>query len=625
MNYKNISRFAVILIISAVTINISAQEIPVFKEFIKAVDKGTRTTKGVPGHNYWVNHSDYSIDAELSFINDTVWINGKAKITYYNDSPDTLNIIVLRSYPDVMAPAAVRDYYIFPLNVTDPVEYSDLIAGNDTIKSARLMQSRTSTNLIIRLKKPIAPGSKRNLQLGWKYYMHPSINIRQGVYEDNALFVAYWYPQVAVYDDLYGWDMTNYRGIVEFYNDFNNYDIRLTVPPGYLVWAGGKLQNPDEVYTPEIRTKTEKAVNSNNVVNIITKKDLPVDHGNKEKVTWHFKAEDTPDFSFAASKTHLWDASGVEVEDGRRVMVSAVYPTSSKHYHKAAGFARKAIEYLSFECPGVPYPWPSMTVFNSGEGTGGMETPMMVNNGDQRRELYADEVIFHEIAHSYLPFYTGTNERRFAWMDEGWATYQGMKWSEGNNYGSAGMFGRRYGSVAGSASDLPLMVPTYSIFDGMASSFNSYIRSAQAFMTIEDQLGEEKMNRAWKIYTERWHHKHPSPWDLFAIFEEVAGKNLDWLILPWYYEFKHQDLAISSVSINKGAVEITNKGGLPLPVYLELTYSDGTKKQLHRKPGVFKSSSAINIDIDNASSLKSVKLNNPYFFDSDPSDNSWKK
>ncbi|MEE4214119.1 MAG: hypothetical protein V2I34_03570, partial [Bacteroidales bacterium] len=345
----------------------------------------------------------------------------------------------------------------------------------------------------------------------------------------------------------------------------------------------------------------------------------------REKITWKFKAENTPDFTFAASKTHLWDASGLEVEDGRRVLVSAVYPGSSQHYPKAAFFARNAIEYLSFECPGVPYPWPSMTVFNCGEGSGGMESPMMVNNGDQSLELSADEIIFHEIAHSYLPFYNGTNERRFAWMDEGWATYQGIKWSEGDPAGTGGSFRQVFNIVSGTASDLPLMTPTYAIFDGMASNYNSYGRSSQAFFAIEDQLGTEKMNIAWKTFTERWHHKHPAPWDLFAIFEEVAGYDLDWLILPWYYEFKTQELELGPVDTKNGSVTVKNTGGLPLPVYLELEYEDGNKKTIHRKPEVFKDALEAKIKIEDASRLKSIKLGNPYFYEQDLSNNNWAK
>ena len=604
---------------------IYSQNLPVQSEFKRALEKETRTMAGKPGSLYWMNHSDYKLNVEVIFENDTVWISGRANIKYYNESPDSLKMIVLRSYQDMMADAALRNWYILPQNETRQVKYSDLLIDDDTIPSTVLTQNRTSTNLLVRLDEPLKSGNSINMQLSWKYYMHPNINIRQGVYENNAVFIAYWYPQVAVYDDIYGWDMTDYVGIVEFYNDFNNYDVSITLPAGYLVWAGGVLQNPSEVYSPELKKKVDLALHSDDVIKIITKDDLSADNGKMGKATWKFKAENTPDFTFAASKTHLWDASGIEVEDGRRVLVSSVYPDSSKHYHKAAGFARDAIEYLSFESPGVPYPWPSMTVFNCGEGGGGMESPMMVNNGDQNLETFADEVVFHEISHSYLPFFTGTNERRFAWMDEGWATYQQMKWRDDPESPDAGSSEAGYRMTAGTSHDLPLMISTYAIFDGQASSFSSYTHASQAFITIEDQLGLEKMNKGWKIYTERWHHKHPSPWDLFAIFEEVAGYDLEWLFLPWYYEFKYQDLELTSVDTGTGEIIVSNTGGLPLPVYLVLVYEDGTVKKIHKKPEVFKASDKVIIKIDKTEELGSVKLGHPWFFESDDTNNTWKK
>lgn len=623
MNKKILSGLIIILALAQTSLNAQGLQMP--REFLTALENNTRTLDGKPGSDYWINHSDYKLDVDVSFENDTVWISGKANIRFYNESPDNLNMILLRSYPDIFADAAIRNYYIFPFNETKQVQYSDLILNGDTIPSAMLMQRRTSTNLILQLQKPLESGGTAEMEVSWKYHMHPRINIRQGVYANDAIYIAYWYPQVAVYDDMYGWDMTDYAGTVEFYNDFNNYDVSITLPAGYLVWAGGALQNPEEVYSSSLQGKVNKALESDDIISIISQEDLPVDNGDKETLTWKFKSENTPDFSFAASKTHLWDASGLEVEEGRRVLISTVYPESSKHYAQGAAFSRKAVEYLSFECPGIPYPWPSITVFNSFEGGGGMETPMMVNNGDQQTELWADEVIFHEIAHSYLPFLTGTNERRFAWMDEGWATYQGMKWSNGEAGGSYGVFKPVFNMVAGTSNDLPLMIPTYSISDGMASNYNSYGRSAQAFLAIEDQLGTELMNKAWKLFTERWQYKHPAPWDLFAIFEEVANDDLKWLIKPWYYEFKSQDIGIETVDLKKKTITLKNIGGLPLPVNLTLEYEDGTSEQIHKKPEIFKNNCTVNIDILNTKGLKSIKLGGKYFYDMDLSNDVWTK
>jgi len=614
-----------IILLIAPTVKIVSQDLTMSREFLTAIDKGTRTKNGVPGENYWTNSADYKMDVEVSFVNDTTWIIGSADITYYNNSPDDLNMLVLRSYPDFSAGAAIRNFYIYPMNETDQVQYSDMIVNSDTIPSRQVMMSRTSTNLLVRLRSPLSSGDKANISLSWKYYMHPSINIRQGVYDENSIFISYWYPQLAVYDDVYGWDMVDYMGSAEFYNGFNNYEVDVSVPAGYLVWAGGVLQNPEKVYPKNIAAKIEEAMKSDEIVNIVSAEDLPVKHNVKGNLTWKFKAEGTPDFTFAASKHHLWDASALEVEQGRRVLISAVYPPKSKHYTKAALISRNSIDKLSNECPGVPYPWPQMTVFNSFEGGGGMESPMMVNNGDQNTEQWASEVIYHEIAHSYFPFITGSNERRFSWLDEGWATYKGIEWSKGEPGAGFDQFDAVYQMISGTSNDIPLMVPTYQIMDPNASTFYSYGRSAMALATISDQIGKDKMDLVWHTMVERWSGKHPQPWDFFAIINEVTGENMNWLIKPWYYDFSHADLAIESVDIMGGSIIIKNVGGLPVPLYITLEFEDREPMILQENASIWKDADRIELDIIADAKIKSLTLNNKKYFDTDRSNNTWEK
>lgn len=602
-----------------------AQELKLPAEMERALEKGTRTLKGVPGDNYWANSSDYNLDVKVVFEGDTTWIVGSGRIIYHNNSPQQLNIILLRSYPDMYAASAIRDFYFGGAVNTELVEYSDVVVNGDTIPSQMMYQRRTSTNIALALNKPLASGEEAVIDIKWKYMMHPQINIRQGVYADKAVFIAYWYPQVAVFDDMYGWDLVDYTGLAEFYNDFNNYDVKVTLPADYYAWAGGVLQNPGAVYSEEIIKKIAEASKSDDVVKILTSENMSNSFGSAEEKTWHFKSEQTPDFTFAASRSHLWDASSIEVGDGRRVLVSAVYPPASKFYSECAVWARESVEYLSYTCPGVPYPWPSMTVFNSLEGGGAMESPMMVNSGDQQTPETGRGVVFHEIAHTIMPFYLGANERRYAWMDEGWASYQDTKWSNGDHGSSLELFKPTFDRVSGSANDLPLMTPTWMIKDNGSETFHAYVRSSQAFLTIENQMGAEKMNQAWKLFAERWNGKHPSPWDLFATFSEVAGENLEWLFYPWYYKFASSDLAISDVDIKKGQVTVENTGGLPLPVYLTVKYSDGSTEELYRKPDSFKSSDKCIVDIPRKKGIESIELGNKYFLDRDISNNSWEK
>lgn len=600
-----------------------AQELTLQREMKNAISKGTRTLSGDPGKNYWINSSDYSLDINVVFEGDTTWIVGSGHIVYHNNSPRDLNMIVLRSYPDIYAPASIRNFYFGGAEELDLVSYSDIYVNGDTIPPQVMYQVRTSTNIVLRLSEPIAAGDQAVIDIKWRYRMHPQINIRQGVYESKSLFIAYFYPQVAVYDDIYGWDLVDYMGSVEFYNDFNNYDVRITLPSEYIVWGGGTLQNPEKVYPKNILEGYQKALKSDNIVSIINEDDLPLEKEIEGLKTWHFKSEKSPDFTFAASFTHKWDASSLEVEPGRRVLISAVYPTNSAHYGSAARWSRESIEYLSFTCPGVAYPWPFMTVFNSAEGSGGMESPMMVNNGEQTTELGARDVIFHEIAHSYVPFLTGANERRWSWLDEGWATYQGLKWTYEIDHSGESDFLRIYRNISGTASDIPLMVPSYQIMDPTASTNYSYGRSSQAFMVTESQLGTEKMNLLWKTFTTTWREKHPSPWDYFALVNRIAGKDMNWLLHPWYYEFKSADLALAAVDTRRGELTVKNIGGLPLPVYLTLTYRDGSVKEIFRKPEIWKTSDRVVIKIDRAKELDTAFIGNYKIFETDGSNNSW--
>ncbi|MDX1315628.1 MAG: M1 family aminopeptidase, partial [Eudoraea sp.] len=351
--------------------------------------------------------------------------------------------------------------------------------------------------------------------------------------------------------------------------------------------------------------------------------DLPVDHGKKKKNTWKFKAVNVPDFTFAASKHHLWDASSLEVEPGRRVLISAVYPPESKFYSQAAAISRTSVDSLSSGCPGVPYPWPHMTVFNCMEGGGGMESPMMVNNGEQQTLALASEIIHHEIAHSYFPFITGANERRFAWLDEGWATHKGKRWSSAWPDSGKERFEGIYQAVSGTSLDLPLMVPSHTIAETSVSGYMSYQKAGMAMMTIEDQIGKKKMDLVWKTFVERWMWKHPQPWDFFATINEVAGENLNWLIKPWFYEFAFADIGIEKVDLESGSVSFRNVGGLPMPLYATLIYTDGSKKEIYRKANYWMDKDSLTIDVAYPEKLDKVVLEHDLLVDTDPTNNEW--
>ncbi len=392
-----------------------------------AVENGTRTNNGLPGENYWQNKSEYKINVEI--LPDGSSLIGNETITYYNNSPDSLKEIVIRLYQDISKHGATRDWFVNEGLLNDGVKINYLIVDGDSLDLTSSSENviRGSTNLFIKPKNKIIPSSTVEINIGWEFKISKTFRLRMGNYGNGNLYIAYWYPQIAVYDDIDGWDRMDYKGTVEFYNDFSNYDVSITLPKGLVVWATGELQNGEEVLRKDIYEKYEKAQQSDKTIRIITKEDY--DKGivttNNKINKWHFIANNVTDFTFATSKNFNWDGASVIVDNstGRRVLTDVVYEDGTIHYDEGAQYAREAIKYLSYEIPGYPYPYSHATIYCNGSYGGGMESPMIANNGAPTALASHIGLVFHEISHNYFPFIVGTNERKYAWMDEGWAAF----------------------------------------------------------------------------------------------------------------------------------------------------------------------------------------------------------
>ena len=354
------------------------------RNIIKAYEKGTRSYDGKPGPNYWINKTDYKIQAEV-FPKEHL-VKGKAQIKFYNQSPDTLKQITLRLYQDINRKGNARESQISPNDLTDGVKVDTVIVnGKGIAQNTRGGAWRRGTNLGFGISSsPLAPKSSINIEIKWSVIIPKESRIRMGAYNDSTMYVAYWYPQVAVYDDIDGWDRSNYKGDVEFYNDQNNFDLEITVPAKYLVWGTGAYQNLQEILKPEIYERYKEAQESDGVIRIVGEEDLKNGVTLKnEKTTWKLKAENVTDVSFAVANSYVWDGISAVVDaSGRRVLTDAVYPIKSKSWQEVANYAKLSVENLSKLWPGVPFPYFKITVFN-GEtaGGGGMEMPMMCNNG----------------------------------------------------------------------------------------------------------------------------------------------------------------------------------------------------------------------------------------------------
>ena len=553
----------------------------------KAYDKGTRSYDGKPGSKYWQNKSEYKI--KVSVNPETRMLEGSETIKYFNKSPDILNQLVIRLYQDINKYGNIRMRALTKEALSDGVKIEKIIINKKKMKS--FSQYRTGTNLFIDLPNPLSPGKNATIEIEWSFIIPKGSNIRMGTYGSSTFIVAYWYPQISVYDDIDGWDIINYTGEQEFYNDYSSFDVEITVPNNICTWATGTLQNPKNILTPEYFSRYIKALESNSVINIITTEDLEtgnIFNTSSENNTWHYKADNVTDFAFAMSDHYLWDAVSLKLANGSSVLISTAYDPKSEDFYEVAEISRVSIQMFSEDFPAVPFPYNRFTVFN---GTGGMEYPMMANDGSRFSRSSTVNVTSHEISHTYFPFYVGTNERKYGWMDEGLAQILPLNiqdsLAKNNNQIFSNVFS--YLLEAGNEMEMPMMTPS-NLLDYPTLGTASYFRPAVAFILLRDILGDEVFESTLREFIYRWNGKHPIPYDFFFTFNNVTGENLDWFWKPWFFERGYPDLSIKDVKVsgNKVEVIIEKIGLLPIPVELRLIADDLSEIIIYKDSSIWK-------------------------------------
>ena len=591
---------------------------------VKAAFKNrTRQPDGRPGLEYWQNSSKYKIDAVLDSENSV--LEGEAVITYFNNSPDTLTTIVMRLYQNFFRIGNARGWYVGNEDIGDGMVI-DSIRIDHGIKK----EFSSATNLFLSLENSLNPSVSANIYVKWHFHIPEKRWIRMGNYGKDRFFIAYWYPQIAVYDDIDGWDKNEYYGATEFYNDFNDFDVTIKTDDKFMVWATGDLQNPEKHYQKSILKRIEKAEQSDEVVAIIAASDRKENKVFKRGTqnTWHFQATYVPDFSFGAARNYNWDATSVEVDTitHRRVFVDAAYPDSTETFLNAVLWSAKSVELMSFSLPGVPFPYEHMTSFCNGRKTGGMESPMMANNGDPSSEASAIGLFYHEISHSYFPFFMGTNERKYAWMDEGWAAYltDEIMRELSPDYNYLERIASRFASLNGSEHEVSLMTLSHNITDYNAYRVHAYNRSAMAYHFLKDALGDSVFKVALHEFIYRWQGRHPIPYDFFATMADASGQSLLWFYIPWFFETANADLGIKKVTLENKIV-IENYGGLPLPISLKVYYSDGTLDAFYKSTIIWNTGdAAVIINADENKKISKIELGENTIPDINQSNNEFK-
>ncbi|HTY05236.1 MAG TPA: M1 family metallopeptidase [Gemmatimonadales bacterium] len=594
----------------------------------RAYQAGTRTISGRPGPNYWQNHARYTIAINVAPPARTV--TGAEQITYVNDSPDTLKALVFRLIVNIHKAGAPRAFPAGEDYLTPGVQVDSFTVNGAARPWGNDAQIYTLHG--VRLTTPLAPHDSARVTLNWHYDLSRASN-REGMLDSTTAYLAYFYPRIDVYDDYDGgWDGTVFTDMQEFYSDFNDYDVSVRVPANFIVWGTGTLTNPDQVLTPEYARRLRASMTSDSTIRIATQEDL-----NAHRVTradgdhtWHFTATHIPDMTFAVSDHYDWDGGSVVVDDatGRRASVQAAYNDTSADYHHMVQYGRHALAWFSRNWPGVPYPYEKSTVV---EGRADMEYPMMVNDNSFADTVFARFVVEHEMSHSYFPFYMGINESRYAFMDEGWATT--LEYLIGQvDLGparAAELFRQfRVNGWAGDPSpleDLPIITPN-DAENGQAYGNNAYGKPALGYLALKDMLGDAAFGKALHEYMDRWHGRHPIPWDFFYTFNDVTGKNLDWFWNSWYFSNDYIDLAVNAVKATPAGTVVTvgNIGGMPAPFDVLVKYGDGSEDSVHETAAVWeRTPRAATVTFRSKKKVSSVTLLGGIWVDADSSNNRW--
>ncbi len=593
-----------------------------------AFKKGTRTITGKPGAAYWQNSGDYNI--HVNFSPETHVLRGEESIVYYNNSPDTLKHLIIRLYPDLYKKGVKRSGEIAEKDLNEGVSIEQLIIGNETITnfSAPKKAFHRNTNLMVIPNYAVLPHTKINLSIKWHYSVNTGSPVRTGMVDSGSYFIAYFFPRLAVYDDMNGWDDWSYNGMQEFYNDFGNFNVEIKVPFNDVVWATGERQQEEMNLGPAIIKKLQQARNSDQVVHVIDSADYinnAVINSDNTGI-WRFKASGVSDFAFALSDHYLWDASSVLVDSvsKRKTLASAAFNKIHKDYFDVANQAHQSVFYMSHYYPKVAFPFPQITVF---DGTDQMEYPMMVNDNPTDTHKDAVQLTSHEIFHSYFPFYMGINETEYAWMDEGWATIGESVISPlMGEPEDEGIYSKtRYERISGTDSDMPLITNT-KLYEGAAYLSNSYGKGGLCYWVLQDMLGDQSYFKALHQYMSDWHGKHPMPYDFFYSFNSATGKDLNWFWKKWFFDWVYPDLGITKVEQQHGTTKITvtNKGGLPVPVYLTLSFDKGEPITLHYGADVWKDGKTEFVVTQQlAGKVTFIRLGNDFTPDKNERDNEW--
>ncbi|HUR93458.1 MAG TPA: M1 family metallopeptidase [Gemmatimonadales bacterium] len=615
----------------------------IFSPIVLPPANEVRRADGAPGPRYWQQRADYTIKATLDTA--AKRLVATEQIRYANNSPDSLRFVWMQLDQNLFRPGSVGSLLVAAESrfggggFAGGFELTDLRQTRMPLPVAPGRRSRAAasapaplehrvddTMMYVELAYPLAPGEVTLLDLGYRFNIPEHGADRMG--REGSLYeMAQWYPRMAVYDDTHGWNTDQYLGQGEFYLEYGDFDYEVTVPAGFIVAGTGTLQNPDQVLTPAVRGRLAAAVKSDTTIAIITPEELGSGSARPRRegtLTWRFRAEHVRDAAWAASPDFQWDASGW---DG--ILAQAFYrPQARATWQDAAKMSRFSIQEYSTRW--FRYPYPQISAI---EGpVSGMEYPMvaMEAQSDDGPDLY--NVITHEIGHMWYPMIVGSDERRYAWMDEGFNTFINTFSEEGywkrDDSETRRNEVRFVTSLDQTGTAQPIMTPAnrYRTSENLGSL--AYVKPSIVLLALRNKvLGPEVFDAAFREYTRRWAFKHPQPADFFRTMEEVSGRDLAWFWRGFFFTTAALDQSVESVRQTPDSttlVTLRSLGAAVMPVELELSFGDGTRESVKLPVEIWYAGNRFVYRVRTSKIIVSARVNpDGQFPDVVPSNDAW--
>lgn len=606
-----------------------------------------RSASGEPGPRYWQNRADYSIQCRLDTA--THSITGELIVTYTNNSNDALRFVWLQLDQNIYkidsrASATTTEAGGRWANggFTDGYQISGLQIESMGAWSAPSQQSITDTRMQVWLKSPLAKGEKLRLKMSYQFAIPEYGTDRMGrlltkngwVYE-----IAQWFPRMCVYDDLQGWNTMPYLGAGEFYLEYGDIDFSITAPANIIVVGSGELLNAKECYTVTQQKRWEQAAASNTTVTIRSAAEVKetTSRPAAANLTWKFKISNARDAAWAASKAFIIDAAKIDLPSGKKSIAISAYPEESigkNGWQRSTEMVKGSIEYYSKKW--FEYPYPAAT--NVAGIVGGMEYPGIVfcSSKSMGEELWG--VTDHEFGHTWFPMIVGSNERKYAWMDEGFNTFINDLSTEAFNKGefkptffpepsAPFMVKMTFGDKSDGLYNIPDVIQQNNL------GVTAYLKPGQMLAQLREQvLGAERFDMAFKEYIRRWAFKHPSPWDFFHTIENVSGEELGWFWRGWVLNNWKLDVAVRDVRYKKGditnGIEVTieNLEKMVMPVNVKVIETNGTEHVLSLPVEIWQRGAKWTFDVPTTSEIKQVSVDpEKKLPDFDRANNTWKK